>query len=133
MPCEMIWKDEGIIFRHNGTVTNEEVQEMNNLMYGDPRFDKIRYQIADYTRVTENLISFKEAKVIAKIDRASSHWNRKVMLLGVVTTDPQFIPVAEAYFREFVGTMWVGKCFSTLEEAMEWVGAMDNGQLTMDS
>lgn len=120
MACEIFWETEGVIFRHYGTVTNEEVQQMNNIMYGDPRFDKIRYQISDYTQVTENLISRKEAKVIGKIDRASSHWNRKVMYIGVVTTDPQFIPIVEAYFDEFTGTPWVGKIFATLGEAVEW-------------
>lgn len=121
MACKLYWEEEGILFSHSGTVTSQEIQEMNDIMYGDQRFGSIIYQISDYTAVTENQVGVRAAKVIGTLDRTSSHWNQKKMRIAVVTTDEAFIPVVHDYFREFEGTSWLGKIFATLEQAREWV------------
>ena len=121
MACKIIWEEHGILFRHTGTVTDQEVLMMNNIMYGDVRFEKISYQISDYSGVTNNRITSSDAKVIGTLDRTSSHWNSKKMRVAVVTHDEKFVPVVKSYFREFAGTRWEGRIFETLEKAQEWV------------
>lgn len=121
MATKIFWEEDGILFKHSDTVTDEEVRRMNDLMYGDVRFETITYQIADYTHVTKNLITPLDAKVVGTLDRTSSVWNSRKMKLAIVTRDEKFIPIVEIYYREFEGTEWEGRIFPTLEEAYSWV------------
>jgi hypothetical protein len=123
MACEIIWLSKGILFIHTGTVTNEEVEQANGVMYGDPRFEKIEFQISDYLGVTDNRLTPLDARVIGTLDSVSSNWNRSKMKIAVVNTDAAFIPVIDSYFqviRSRVG--WNGAVFATREEAFQWVG-----------
>jgi len=121
MAYEIIWEEKGILVKHSGTVDEQEVMMINNVMYGDVRFETITYQISDYTDVRNNLITPTNAKVIGTLDRTSSHWTSKRMKNVVVTKDEKFIPIVKTYFREFEGTEWKCRIFETLEMAYEWV------------
>ncbi len=121
MACKLFWEEKGVLFLHEGIVTEHEVQEMNNRIYGDKRFESISYQISDYTAATDIRLSSRDAKVIGTLDRMSARWNFKKMRIAVVTADVTFIHVVEDYFQEFEGTAWEGKIFPTLELAYGWV------------
>lgn len=109
------------MFTHSGRVTNDEILAMNDLMYGDPRFETIQYQISDYTQVTENLVNIQGAKVVGSLDRSSARWTSKQMKLVVITSDPEFARIAGFYFEQFRGTEWEGRVFPDLESAYRWV------------
>jgi len=47
MAYKIIWEENGILFKRTGTVTNQEVTEANDRVYGDKRFEVITYQISD--------------------------------------------------------------------------------------
>ncbi|MFC2101709.1 hypothetical protein ACFLS7_01825 [Bacteroidota bacterium] len=121
MATDIHWEEHGILFKHSGTTTDEEVMRKNDIMYGDIRFESISYQIADYTDVTNNLISARDAKVISTLDKVSAQWSSKSMKLAVVTTDEKFIPIVQSYFKEFEGSSWEGRLFETLDDAYTWV------------
>ena|SRR5665648_110188 len=121
MASKLFWEGKGILVKHSGTVTNEEVMKMNGIMYGDIRYESITYQIADYADVTTNLVTAADAKVIGTLDRTSSVWSVKRMRLAVVTKDEKFMPIVKTYFKEFEGTEWEGRIFETLDKAYEWV------------
>ena len=121
MASKLFWEEKGILVKHSGTVTNEEVMKMNDIMYGDRRYESIIYQIADYTEVTTNLVTAADAKVIGTLDRTSSVWSSKRMRLAVVTNDEKFMPIVKTYFNEFEGTEWEGRIFESLDKAYEWV------------
>ena len=123
MACEIIWEEWGILFNHSGTVDEQEALAMIGIMYADSRFDMLRYQISDFTKVTNNLLTFKDAKILGTLDRASSRWNTRRMRLAFITEDEKFIPIVEYYFKEFEGTLWEGKLFESLEIAYHWVNS----------
>ena len=123
MAGQIQWEEKGILFIHKGTVDDAEVMELNNIMYGDPRFDNITYQISDYTLAEKILLTQTDARVIGTLDRVSSHWTTRKMKVAVVTRDPEFIPMANHYFEQFEGTPWEGRIFGTLDEAYAWVRA----------
>ena len=120
MASKIIWEENGFLVKHSGTVTDEEVMMVNDIMYGDARFEKISYQIADFTDVTDNRITHRDAKVIGTMDRTSSVWNSKKMKIAIVTTDEKFLPVVKAYLKELEGMNWEGRSFKTLEMAHAW-------------
>ncbi|GEM_PF-1052117 len=121
MASKLFWEEKGILVKHSGTVTNEEVMKMNGIMYGDRRYESITYQIADYTEVTTNLVTAANAKVIGTLDRTSSVWSSNRMKNVVVTTDEKFIPIVNTYFKEFEKTEWECRIFETLDKAYEWL------------
>jgi hypothetical protein len=121
MAYKIIWEEKGFLVLFSGTVTEQEVKAVNDIMYGDKRFNTISYQMADYTDATDIRISPRDAKIIGVLDKTSSMWNSKKVRNVVVTKDPKFIPIAETYLREFEGTPWEGRIFETIEQAHEWV------------
>ncbi|MEI6883461.1 MAG: hypothetical protein WCO02_03175 [Bacteroidota bacterium] len=123
MAYQIIWEEKGILVKFSGTVGEQEVMTINNIMYSDARFDRLTYQIADYTDVTNIHITQQDAKVIGTLDRTSSHWNSNRMRNVVVTKDEKFKPIVETYFKEFKGTLWECRIFETLEMAYAWVKA----------
>ncbi|MEI7726088.1 MAG: hypothetical protein WCK09_13350 [Bacteroidota bacterium] len=123
MAYKIIWEEKGILVTFSDTVTEQEVKAVNDIIYGDKRFDAITYQIADYSGASNILISPKDAKIIGILDRTSSIWNPRRVRNVVVTKNLQFIPIAEIYLREFEGTPWEGRIFETLEQAYEWIKA----------
>ncbi len=121
MAYEIIWEEKGILVRFSGTVTDQEVFMVNDLMYGDIRFGTISYQIADYTDATDIRITPFKAKVIGTLDKSSARWTCSMMKNIVITKDKMFIPIVENYFNEFKGTSWECRIFETLDKAYDWV------------
>jgi hypothetical protein len=127
MACEIIWLDQGVLFRNSGTVDMQEVMDANNTMYGDIRYERIKFQISDYTEVTRNLLTGKEAEIIGTLDKSSSVWNTN-MLNVVVTKDPEFIPIVKRYFARLSDTNWECRIFGDLQEAYGWIRQKLNRQ-----
>jgi hypothetical protein len=123
MACEIIWEEKGVLGKHSGTVTDQEVIEANDIMYADKRFERITYQISDYTEATDIQITPMDAKVIGTLDKTASQWNRERMRIAVVTKDEKFIPIVKTYFRGFEVTTWECRIFETLDMAYDWVRA----------
>lgn len=121
MACEIIWEERGILFKHTGTVTEQEVAEANDRVYGDKRFEEITYQISDYTEVTDIQITPRGAKIIATLDKSSLRWIHSKMRMAIVTKDEGFIPIVNTYFEQFKGTELQGRIFETLDKAYDWV------------
>ena len=121
MACEIIWEEKGILFKHTGIATSKEGMEMIDEMYADSRFDRLKYQISDFTTVTNFQLTDAEAKIFGILDRTSSRWNTNRMFIAFVTQDEKFIPLVNTYFEQFKGTDWQCRIFETLDKAYDWV------------
>ncbi len=121
MAHQILWEESGILVKFSGNVTQEEAQTVNDRLYSDSRYDLIKYQIGDYSDVTDLLITQFEAKVIGTLEKQSTHWCRNMVRNVVVTQNDKYIPIAMAYFKELEGTNWENRLFETLEQAYEWV------------
>lgn len=126
MPFTAEWKDKGYYVNFTGIVTTEEVTEVSNAMESDPRFDDLRYFIANYLEIdglefdVDNI-----AQVIsqhAKINAAASLSNPFIKR-AVVTTDETIMAFANLYIAESKTekSAWQLKVFSTMAEAEQWV------------
>jgi hypothetical protein len=71
MAYKFYWEEKGILVAFSGTVNEQEVKAVNDIMYGDKRFNTITYQVADYTDATDIRISSRDAKIIGVLDRTS--------------------------------------------------------------
>jgi len=120
MPYTITWLPEGVVICLNGEITFEENMKFNGELYGDPRFETIKYEIGDYRGVTKFHVSEKETEVIASLEKHSSRWNSHLKVAHV-TTDPKMIDLIRLYEQSMADTMWEFALFSTMEEAEEWV------------
>ncbi len=71
--------------KYRGLVTGKEILKATEEVEGDSRFDQIHYVINDFLEVTEQLISPKEIRITAAIDKAAALYNPDVMVAIVAT------------------------------------------------
>lgn len=121
MACEIIWEEQGILFNHSSTVDEQEALAMIGIMYGDSRFDGLRYQVSDFTKVTNNVLTYKDAKIIGTLNRVASRWNSNRVRCAVITQDEKFVPNVKTYLSALEGTLWEGKLFETLKMVYDWM------------
>lgn len=120
MPYKIIWKPDGVIIRFFGIVSFDENMAANGQLYGDSRFESLRYQIADFSEVTDFQLSEKEASIIAQLDFQSTRWNTHVKAAHV-TQNKTIIKLIDLYKEQMQETSWEVGLFNTLEEALDWV------------
>jgi hypothetical protein len=51
MPYTTTWEDHGVIWNYSGFLTGNELLHSNLEIFGDERFDDLRYQIVDLTAI----------------------------------------------------------------------------------
>lgn len=120
MPFTITWKPDGVIIHLSGEISFEENMKFNGEIYGDARFENIRYEIGDYRNVTKFNISEKEAAVIANLESHSARWNNHLKMAHV-TNDPYMTNLIRQYEESMADTAWEFGLFETMEEAEAWV------------
>ena len=120
MSYTITWMPHGVVIRLSGEITFEENMKFNGKIYGDARFETIRYEIGDYRNVTKFHVSEKETTVIANLERQSSRWNNH-MKVAHITSDPYMIKLIHQYEKTMANTAWEFGLFETMEEAEDWV------------
>lgn len=119
VPYEITWEPEGIYWHFSGAVSAAEAKQSNLDVYGNPRFDDIRYQIADFLDVTSFHADDADLHEISTIDGVAAIYSRAVKV-ALIATDPKVIRLLEAYCQTIAGTPWQARIFHNLEEGRSW-------------
>ena len=120
MSHEISWTGNEVIITFENTVDFHEITEVDDVIYGDPRFEKQKYQIWDFSQVKKFEVSSIEARVIGGIDRRTSLWNNDIKL-AAVSKDQHVIDMTMEYREEMKDTEWQIRMFDTFHEAYAWV------------
>lgn len=115
MAYSIKWTDKGIIWTYSGTVTGAELIQSNMDVYGDSRFDDLRYQIVDMRAVTTNKVSDTDMLRIAHLDMVAARTNPKIRL-AVIHADH----LNEEYMAHTHDKHWTTRSFKNFEEAQAW-------------
>ena len=119
------WVDNDIIVTFEGTLRFEAIFEINSKIYGDSRFDKMRFQIADFSNVDNYVIdSFSPetvAIILTNLDKNAMFWNTDVKVALVLSQNTKWNEYIEMYNQAMQETNWDSKTFKSKEEALEWV------------
>ena len=51
MPCKVNWKDKELLWELSGNISTEEFHQINHDHQADPRWDSLRFLIADFRDV----------------------------------------------------------------------------------
>lgn len=113
------WKHSDIIVTFDGKLIKEDILSVDNHIYGNSKFDKMKYQIFDYSRVTEVALSEADVKIISILDKSSTMWNNHVRV-AIITDDVKIFGLAEIYRAILIDTKWLVEIFTNFDEALAW-------------
>jgi len=94
---------------------------VNSLIYGGLRFDKMNYQLTDYTNVESVNLNATEVKIISTLEKTASHWNKSVKI-ACVTKNDYIRNLFSVYSEELKETNWSCMVFDELDAARNWCG-----------
>jgi hypothetical protein len=117
---KITWEEHGVYCKFSGTVSGGELKQCNNDIYGDERFDKIKYQIFDMLDVTELAIKTIDVHIAAACDSAAAITNPNIKC-ALVATDEKAHALSEVYQRGILTSPWKGRSFTTIMEAYAWL------------
>ena len=121
MPFQTTWRTHGVSWRYHGLLTGSELLQSNLDIFGDERFDDIRYQIVDLTGVEKIDVNDTHMRKLAHLDMAASRSNPRVKV-AVVTTSDAASKLGDLYNQFCEGkSPWVTQLFSHIEDAEAWV------------
>lgn len=102
-----------------GVVTGDELLRANREIYGDERFDEIRYQIVNLTRVERFDVTPADMAVMAENDHAAARANPSVKV-AVAASDETIRQLSLYYEAQSSDSAWDQQVFDTLSEAESW-------------
>ena len=120
MAYRIKWEERGVYCKFSGTVSGGELIQCNNDIYGDERFDNIKYQIFDMLDVTELTIETIDVRKAAACDCAAAITNPNVKC-ALVAFDKNAHSLSELYQSGIAKSPWDGRSFRTIKEARSWL------------
>jgi len=121
MSYEITWEAFGVVKRFYDHLTGDDLKQSAMKLYGDERFDNIKYVINDFLGVTEISATGVDVEEINAMDMAASYSN-KGMKLAVVANKERIVALATQYKSSPDNIYPVG-IFSTVADARNWLGA----------
>lgn len=121
MPYATEWEQHGILWRYWGQVDGQQLIRSNLDIYGDERFDRLKYQIVDLTRVARLDVARDDILTLAAYDRAASLSNPRIRI-AVVALLTAARSLTRLYEVENTASPWSTRLFDNMREARDWVG-----------
>jgi hypothetical protein len=120
MSFNIHWKGSNVIVSFTGNFTYNDSFEVNNLIYGDSRFDSMKYQIADFSKIEKFEFTEDEIKIISTLEKTSTVWNNSVKVAVIDSDTISLSAIIDPYIETMKTTNWEIKVFNNLDEAMNW-------------
>ena len=119
MSASVLWEPLGLYKRYEGFVTGADLLSLAHSIHTDPRFDRSRYSIEDYSGVTSFEIDAITLEALAA-HVIGAGLSRQSGCFAFVTTDPK-ARAAIARFVELTGSTHPSAVFDDLPSARRWV------------
>ena len=114
------WEDNGAYWKYHGNVSGREIINASKVIYGDPRFDDLKYKLVDFLDVDTINMDENEVTEIACQHRAAEKSNSNiknaiVARLGSVTE------LANKFAALFSDSCWEVQVFQDRDKANKWL------------
>ena len=120
MTFNINWDKEGVYVKFRGKVTARDLIDANNYVISNAQFDIIDYQIFDFLQIDEFNISSYDITIIGTMDKSQSDF-KKDMKIAIITQDDYVRGVFTEYDQLLIGTNWITKIFSSVDNARLWL------------
>jgi len=114
------WEGNGVYWKYSGDVTGAEILSASTEIYGDPRFDILKYKLVDFSDVTSITISEEEIKLITFQHAAAAQSNPRIKNAIIINKNDERAKLFVHYLS--TNSNWEVAAFSSLEEANQWLG-----------
>ena len=119
MAYENIWEERGLYRVFSGFTSGKEVLDSNLALHGDPRFDKIKYVLNDFSAIEDFQVSEMDITLIANIDDVAARSKQSLKIAIIATHDP-LLEWIYKYGEKMVDSVFETQLFETLAEAKKW-------------
>ena len=118
MSNQLVWEPRGVFWRYSGDVRGAEVIEASSQIYGDTRFDDLKYKLVDFLDIKSIQMSSDELALIAFQHRAAEMSNQNIRTAIIMGPDNE---LAEQFATFFVDSNWDVKVFKERDAANSWL------------
>lgn len=119
MSYKLNWIKNDVVIIFKDDVDFEDIAQANEIIYGSPKFDNMKYQIIDFQNVSNVSISKDELDVIGTLEKSATIWNNEVKI-ACVTTNNYIKELFNEYAKTMQSTNWECKIFNNYSDAEEW-------------
>ena len=119
MAYELLWEANGIFWKYSDKVTGSEIIEASTSIYGDERFDMLKYKLVDFLDVETIDIGKHQLALIAYQHLAAERSNPYIKNAILVNSCHK---MAHEFASFFSKSSWEVKVFTDHEKANKWVG-----------
>lgn len=121
MAYEVIWEPPcGAYRKYSGHVADDELVQSISGLYGDPRFDDLRYIINDFLAVDHISVTEDAVTYIAAISGAAARSNPYIKV-AILIGETQNDSLAKTYATSR-WTVFPTRVFRNAEDARAWIG-----------
>lgn len=119
MPHKMQWEKEGVYWQYSGDVTGQEIVNSSAKIYGDPRFDDLKYKLVNFLDASAVTMSDEEIAKIAYQHKAAEISNPRIKNAIVMTVARD---LADKFAAFFADSCWEVRVFEDMKSANQWLG-----------
>lgn len=120
MAYTLAWEAKGVYWNYSGNVSGQEIIHASTEIYGDPRFDDLKYKLVDFSNAESIEISEDEIKLITYQHAAAAKSNARIKNAIVFDMDDERATLFTDYLVKL--SSWEVRAFENLPEANDWVG-----------
>lgn len=126
MTYKLEWEPRGVYWEYSDTVTGKEIIDASTLIYGDSRFDDIRYKLVNFLNAEDIEIEEDDINAIAFQHKAAAMSNPSVKTAIIVNPNLTMANDIAARLELFISILtassWEVKAFDNLDKANHWLG-----------
>ena len=120
MAYKLDWERDGVYWEYTGKVSGKEIVEASTTIYGDERFDTLKYKLVNFLGVESIEMDEAEVALIAHQHRAAERSNPNIKN-AIVIKKPNS-KLANMFAAFFTDSFWEVQVFQDLDEANNWLG-----------
>ena len=126
MTYKLEWEPRGVYWEYSGAITGKEIIDASTSIYGDSRFDDIRYKLVNFLRIETIDIHEDDVNSIAYQHKAAALSNHRVktaiIISKSITLSNKNAYMLELFISNLTASSWEVKAFENLDDANTWLG-----------
>ncbi|MBD3367182.1 MAG: hypothetical protein GF405_03270 [Candidatus Eisenbacteria bacterium] len=126
MSYETHWEPDGVRWVYRGVMTDDDILRSNLELYDDPRFDTLKYQIADLRGIESFEGSARAVRRLSRMDRDQAVRNPNVKV-AILADEALVRGIANVYAMSGVDAPWETRVFESEKEARAWLAEATAG------
>lgn len=119
MSHKLTWESEGVYWKYTGIVSGEEIIEATTGIYGDTRFDELRYKLVDFIDIESLDVTEQEVALLAFQHKSAATY--KANIKNALVIRPELSELANKFVEFSNDSSWPIKVFDNMAEANKWL------------